>query len=85
MQQQANACSREMGDQMTPPTLPEKPLFHVTEVVWILSPYLGRSFAAIERQINRKINSGEIRARVYLGRTMIARDEVIRIIEGEPV
>jgi len=69
---------------MTPPTLPEKPLFHVTEAVWILAPYLGRSYAAVERQIYRGIEAGQIQARIHLGRKMLKREELIRIIEGEP-
>lgn len=66
------------------PEIPHKEKFHVTEVVWLVAPYLGRSNASVERQIYREIEAGTIDARIHLGRKMIHRDEVKRIIEGEP-
>ena len=66
------------------PRIPEKPLFHVTEAVWIIAPYLGRSYAAVRRQIYREIEAGTVQASTYLGRMMIPRDEIHRILTGEP-
>lgn len=64
--------------------IPNKPLLHVTEVVRLTAPYLGRSYATVERQIYRGIEAGTIDARVILGRLMIEREEVDRIIQGDP-
>jgi hypothetical protein len=64
--------------------LPDKDLFHVTEAVWLVADCIGRTHTAVERQIYRGIEDGSIRARIVLGRKMLDRDEVRRIIEGDP-
>lgn len=64
--------------------LPDKALFHVTEVVRLVAPYLDRSYTTVERQIYRGIEAGNIEAKVILGRLMIERGEVTRMIEGTP-
>lgn len=66
------------------PRLPDKELFHITEVVWLVAPQVHRSHAAVERQIYRGIEGGSIKARLVLGRKMLAHSEVKKIIEGEP-
>jgi len=69
---------------MATPDVPNKDLFHVTEAVWIIAPYIHRSYPAVERQIYRGIESGQIEARIVLGRKMLPRAEVQKIINGEP-
>lgn len=68
---------------MQTPTVPNKQLFHITEAVWILAPYLDRGFDTVKRQIYREIEAGKIDARIYLGRKMMTRDQILQIIEGQ--
>lgn len=64
--------------------VPNKPLLHVTEAVWVIAPVIGRSYAAIERQINRGVTAGRIEATTVLGRRMLTRETVIKLIQGDP-
>ena len=67
------------------PVIPEKPLFHVEQVVWIVAPYLCRRHESVKRAIYNQIDRGAIKARRVLGRLMIPREEVEKIIDGEPL
>jgi hypothetical protein len=67
------------------PEIPDKPRLYVREAAGIVAQYLNISETAAIHRIYRRIGDGSIQAMRYLGVLMIPREELIRVLSGDPI
>lgn len=65
--------------------VPDKPRFYVREAARIVARHLEIGEQTAVQRLYRRIGDGTVQAHRYLGILMIARDELVRILRGEPV
>ena len=65
--------------------VPDKPRFYVREAARIVAGHLGIGEQTAVQRLYRRIGDGTVQAHRYLGVVMITRDEVLRILRGDPV
>lgn len=66
-------------------TIPKKEYYNIKEVSQFFQAQTGKSYKAVRRYIERRIEAREIPAKKKLGSIMIERQYVIKILEGSPV
>lgn len=77
--------NRKAKPAQTDRGVPEKPRFYVREAARIVSERLEINEQTAISRLYRRIGDGTIQAHRYLGVVMIPREEVLRILKGEPV
>ena len=65
--------------------LPVKDRYCISEIIPVIQDLLCISTAAARMFVYRRISSGEIKAKSYLGSMRVEREEVLRIMTGEQV
>jgi len=68
-----------------PRGIPQKQRFYVSEVARIMAEHLGMNEKSALNRLYYRIGDRSVQAHRYLGVVMIERDEVLRILRGDPV
>ena len=65
--------------------VPDKQHFYVSEAAEILAVYLCAKQKTISNRIYTRIETGDITAVRVLGRTMLERGELLRLLRGDKI